>query len=166
MSKTKIFTVVGLAACLLVPVFRPTTAFQNTKAYIQLRKEVKELNGSISNIDNEIASERKKINELRGEGVDAENPKDIYNVVTAIEGVKSIEAQIISINGNNIRAVSEFNPEASNVQADGIQIALKVDDLNNFLTKLNELNIPYETINVIYPENKVVVRFNTKGGLS
>lgn len=164
-NKIKATIIVAMLACMLIPAFRPTTAFKNAKAYKVVHSNVTDLNESLSTIDDDIESYRKEINEIRGEAVDAENPNALYEKIKTLPGVKSLEASSLAINGDTIKIKGEFNPSGENTNIDGIQMIITVENVSNFITELSKLNLTYETMNVIYAENKIIINLGTKGGV-
>lgn len=165
MTKIKGAIIVLILGCMLIPAFRPTTGLSNILRYNELRHGVEKSNSNLSTVDNSISALRKKINEYRGTTVDAEDAKSVYTAVTSISGITAKEAKVITINQDTSAVSGDFNPEADNTKIDGIQLTLHVSDITAFMTALSALNLPYEAINVVYPENKIIVKFNTKGGL-
>ena len=164
-NKIKVVAISVMLSSMLIPAFKPTTALSNAKAYKIVRKNVKDLNKSLSTIDKEIEAKRKSINEIIGDTVDAENPVDLYNKIKGLPGITAIEATSLAINGDTIKIKGEFNPDAENQNIDGIQLILSVDNIPNFITEISKFNLPYETVNVIYAENKIIVNLSTRGGV-
>lgn len=163
--KYKILLILVIVGIMFIPIFRPTTALSNLLHYLELRKNIIETNEELSTVDNKISALRKKIAENRGADIDAESAKDVYTKVSSIDGIESIEAKIISINQDTSAVIGDYSPDADTSNIDGIQMTIYVKDISAFMTELNKLNLTYEAINVIYTENKIVVKFNTKGGL-
>lgn len=164
-NKVKLVVIIAMLACMLIPAFRPTTAIKNAKAYKVVRTNVSDLNDSLETIDDDIEAYRKEISEIRGEAVDAENPNELYNKIKGLPGVKSVEASALSINGDTIKIKGEFNPDADNTNIDGLQMIITVDNVSNYITELSKLNLTYETMNVIYAENKIIINLGTEGGV-
>ena len=163
--KYKLVIIVLIIGAMFIPAFRPTTALSNILRYSELRKSVSSTNKQLDTVDNSISALRKKVNELRGDSVDAESANDVYEKVSAIGGITSIEAKVISINQDTSAVIGDFDPKADNSKIDGLQVTIYVDNVDTFITELSKLSLPYEAINVVYTENKLVIKFNVKGGL-
>lgn len=162
----RILVIAGMVVFLFIPGFSFSHAITNTKDYLSTRSQVSKLNKSIDSSESSISSLRKRIQENRGaDAIDMEDPTAIYNFVTNIPGVSNVNAQILGINGDKYVSMGEFKPDSSS-NIDGIQIMVTVDDIDKFIGTLEQENMPFETLNVIYPEKKIIMRYNTKGGLS
>lgn len=162
----RILVIAGMVVFLFIPGFSFSHAITNTREYLSTRSDVSKLNSSIDASEDNISALRKKIKDNRSAGsVDMEDPTAIYNFVTNLPGVSNVNAQILGINGDKYVSMGEFKPDVSK-NIDGIQIMVTVDDINKFTEDLEKQNIPFETLNVIYPEKKIIMRYNTKGGLS
>lgn len=162
----RILVIAGMVVFLFIPGFSFSHAITNTREYLTTRTDVAKLNNSIDSSEDQISALRKQIQHNRGtDAIDMENPTAIYNFVTNIPGVSNVNAQVLGINGDKYVSMGEFKPNVlSNI--DGIQIMVTVEDIDKFTEALEKQNIPFETLNVIYPEKKVIMRYNTKGGLS
>lgn len=165
MPKYKIGIIAILICAMIVPAFRPTTALSNLISYMNLRKDIVTSNNTLSTSNNTISALRKKINGARDNKIDAEDANAVYTAAIGIAGVTSNETKVISINQDTTAIVSDFDPKADNSKIDGIQITIYASDVKAYIVELSKLNLPYEVINAVYPENKVVIKFNTKGGL-
>ena len=165
MNKSKIAVIIAMIACMFIPAFKLTTAIENTKAYNLVRSNVKDLNESLTTIDDRIETHRKELNELRGDTINAEDCNDLYAKITSLPGITSTEASALSITGETIKIKGEFNSTADNSGLDGIQLILVVDNVSNFITELSKFNLTYESINVISAEKKIILNLNTKGGV-
>ena len=164
MNKSKIVVIILLIIVLLIHGIGVKNAFINFRSYNKVRKDVKQLNNSLTSIDDRIETSRKKITEAQGDKVNSDDVTSIYNAVKEI-GVTSIEAQILSISGEVIKTTSDYTEGQDYTGADGIQIIVTVDNVDDYMNKLNELKLVYLSLNVVYPDKKVVMRFNTKGGV-
>lgn len=171
----RILVIAGMVVFLFIPGFSFSHAITNTREYLITRSDVSKLNSSIDASEDNISALRKKIKDNRSaDSVDMEDPTAIYNFVTNLPGVSNVNAQILGINGDKYVSMGEFKPNVSmgedkpdvSKNIDGIQIMVTVDDINKFTEDLEKQNIPFETLNVIYPEKKIIMRYNTKGGLS
>ena len=165
MPKHKFIIIGILIGVLFIPAFRPTTAISNLGTYIGLRKQIINANNTLSTSNNTIASLRKSINGARDNKIDAEDANAVYKAVTSIGGITSSEIKVISINQDTTAIVGDFDPKADNTKIDGIQVTIYSNDIKAYMTELSKLNLTYEVINAVYPENKLVIKFNTKGGL-
>ena len=165
MPKYKIGIIAILLCAMVVPAFRPTTALSNLINYMNLRKEIVTEDNTLNTSNNTISSLRKKINGSRDNKIDAEDANAVYKAAIDIAGITSKEAKVISINQDTTAIVGDFDPNADNSKIDGIQLTIYASDIKAYITELSKLNLPYEVINAVYPENKVVIKFNTKGGL-
>lgn len=165
MNKVKIGIILVLGLSLfLIPSFKIKSAVVNLASYNNIRKDIKELNSSLGSIDGRIESNKKAINEAQGDAVNSENVDALFKAVNDL-GVTSIEASILSINGSIIKTVSDYTEGQDYTGVDGIQIIVGVEDVDAYMEKLSGLKLTYESLNVVYPEKKIVIRFNTKGGV-
>ena len=154
-------------AILFVDVLKVKTAWSNFKDYVGSVKKVESFNDEMENLVNETSKAKKKLSEIRGaDAVDLEDVNALYNAVTSIDGVENHAGKLLRISGQEIKILDDYSKDnlEKNNKADGVQILVQVKDIQGFLKKLGELKTPYTSLNVIYPENKIVVTYNTKGG--
>ena len=161
----RIVVILIMGIIMIIPAFSIKQAIVNTREYRDVRNTIEKSNTEINKYQTGIDEGRKAIKDYRGaNAVDLENANALYDAVKALPTVSNVEANIISINGNNIKVMGDFNPKDANAKLPGIQLVVSVKDMNKFMQGLKELKTPYTTLNVIYPENKVVIRYNTQGG--
>lgn len=156
-----------LVAVLFVDALKVKSGWTNFREYVSSVKKVESFNGEMENLVNETSKAKKKLSEIRGaEAVDLEDVNALYNAVTSIEGVENHAGKLLRISGQEIKILEDYSKDNldKNNKADGVQIIVQVKEIKDFLAKLGELKTPYTSLNVIYPENKVVVTYNTKGG--
>lgn len=156
-----------LVAVLFVDALNVKTGLANFKEYVSSVNKVESFNEEMENLVNETSKAKKKLSEIRGaEAVDLEDVNALYNAVTSIEGVENHGGKLLRISGQEVKILDDYSKDNlnKNNKADGVQIIVQVKEIKGFLAKLGELKTPYTSLNVIYPENKVVVTYNTKGG--
>ncbi len=171
MNRGLIFKVIVIGgmifAVLFVDVLKVKSGLSNFKEYVSAVKKVESYNSEMENLVDETSKVKKKLSEIRGaDAVDLEDVNALFNAVTSIEGVENSAAKLLRITGKELKILDDYskdNPEKNN-KADGVQIMIQVKDINAFIKKLGGLKTPYTSLNVIYPENKIVVTYNTKGG--
>lgn len=170
-NKNILIRIVAIGAMIgvmfFVDVLKINTATQSFKEYLGATKKVEQLNKENENLVNETSKTKKKLGEVRGaDAVDLEDVNALYNAVTSIEGVESGSGKLLRISGEEVKILDDYSKEdlEKNNKADGVQIMIQVTDINVVLGKLGELKTPYTGLNVIYPEKKIVVTYNTRGG--
>ena len=163
---SRIIAIVLVVGAMFIPAFKITTAIANTKDYISVRKDVKYLNGKVNGLQDQIVENRKAIKEARAKNlVDLEDANALYETVSKLSGVSKVDAMVVKLDGNTVTKVKDFNPKENNSKIQGLRLVVTTKDLNKFLKDLNSLQTPYTTLNIIYPENKVVIIYNTQGGV-
>lgn len=154
-------------AVLFVDVLKVKSGWANFRNYVSSVKKVESFNSEMENLVNETSKAKKKLSEIRGaDAVDLEDVNALYNAVVKLEGVENHAGKLLRISGQEIKILDDYSKDnlEKNNKADGVQIIVQVKEIQPFLTKLGELKTPYTSLNVIYPENKIVVTYNTKGG--
>lgn len=169
--KNLIFNI-SIVICILVgSVFiapmKASTSMANLKDYAQSIRKIKNVNEEIDGMKDKISTSRKELQELRGSSaVDLEDADAIYKAVTSINGVLEKSALLLRIDDGttSVRAEYDENNKEVTSRADGIQITVKVKDIFLYIRDFEKLKLPVESLNVVYPENKVIMTLNTKGG--
>lgn len=156
-----------VAAIIFVGPIKSSTAIDIYKDYFSSMKQINKVNDEIDGMKDQVSEARKKLQEVRGSSaVNLENADDIYKAVTSIEGVEEKSALLLRITDGtaSVRAEYNENDKDTTARADGIQITVKVKDIFLYMPKFQELKLPVESLNVVYPENKIIMTLNTKGG--
>lgn len=163
----RIVVIVLMLVAMIIPAFRPDTGIKNLKEFKHLRGQVETLNNKASDAQNQISIDRKAINEKKGDSnINLDNAKELSDKVSTLPGVDKATSEVIKFDGENITVVGPLSKDNTQGVIPGVQITVTVKDINKFLAALKELDTPYLSVNIVYPENKVVVRYNTQGGFS
>lgn len=169
--KNVIFNLIIVVCILVGSIFiapmKASTAMTNLKDYTKSIQEIKQVSKDIDGMKDKVSASRKQLQELRGNSaVDLEDADAIYKAVTSIDGVIEKSALLLRIDDGttSVRAEYDENNKEVTSRADGIQITVKVKDVFLYIHNFEALKLPVESLNVVYPENKVIMTLNTKGG--
>lgn len=169
--KNVIFNSITVISLILVMAilgpFKLSTAFSEYKDYTSTMKKINSVNDDMDKAKDKISASRKKLQEIRGaSAVDLEDANALYEAVTSLDGVEEKSALLLRIadGTTSVRADYDENNKDIAKRADGIQITVKVKDISLYMRKFNSLKIPVESLNIVYPENRIIVILNTKGG--
>ena len=152
---------------LFVPTFKIVDGKNNVVTYINNIKENIDATNKSEEIEKSISETKEELVELRGaDAVDMTDGAAIYDSVTSLPGVLEKGATLLQIKGGNVSEKGAYDGKnkALAKRADGIQIDVKVRDINAFLERFNALKIPTMSINVLYTDNRVILTFYTNGG--
>ena len=151
---------------IVVPDLKLNSAIKDVKNYLGAVNKLESYDSSMSNLVDETSKVRKELNSTRtNKDVDIQDIVSIYNGITALKGVdKNIDASLIRVTSSVPKEIGTYDPEnTANVSnADGIKLTLNVEDIDSFLAEFEKLQIPTMSLNVIYPEKKVVIVVNTQ----
>lgn len=156
-----------IVAMLFIGPVKMSTAIDAYKDYTSTIKKINTVNDNIDGAKDKVSASRKKLQEIRGtSAVNLEDANALYDAITSLDGVEEKSALLLRIadGTTSVRAEYDENNKELVSRADGIQITVKVKDIYLYMRKFNSLKIPVESLNIVYPENRIIIILNTKGG--
>lgn len=161
-----ILAVILVVLLLFVPDLKLHSAVKGIGNYLDAVDKLESYDVTMNELIDETSKIRKSINDTRtNKDVDIQDIVSIYNNITSIKGIdKNVDASLIRLTSSVPKEIGTYDPEnTSNVSnADGIKIILTVDDISSFLAEFEKLQIPAMSLNVVYPEKKIIIVVNTQ----
>lgn len=161
-----ILAILLVVLLLFIPDLRLHSAIKGVSNYLSAVSKLESYDVTMNELIDETSKIRENINDTRtNKDVDIQDIVSIYKNVTAIKGINdNIDASLVRLTSSVPKEISTYDPDnTSNVSnADGIKMILTVDDIEDFLAEYEKLQIPTMSLNVVYPEKKVIIVINTQ----
>lgn len=156
-----------LLGIISLPTINIVKGISNNIEFNHLVSTTKNLNTQLNSVNSEIQQYQNSIMKYgESEGINVNSVSSLYNMVSKLSGVTNVQAQIINFNADgSTTQVCKYNPNMQVATANGIKIEITAKDIKSVINELESKRIPCYSMNIIYPENKLTVIYNT-GGLN
>ena len=143
--------------------FNLMKGINNMKAYVGLYKDIKHENKSIDTLMGNITMDDKKLSGLRN---NVPPTNDMAQVIKTFRGMPNIDKCTVYnlvIADGKCKAGDEIADNAKDLPR-AIEVVLDTKDLSKTLISVDNLRLPIFSVNAIFSENKVIVRYTTELG--